>query len=96
MAGVAGQTAGGRQGGVVTDKQAGEGAGTETSAGERRPRLGFVGLGTMGAAMASNLARAGFPLTVFNRTPGRAGPLWSWGRWRPAARGRWGRRATWW
>jgi len=40
-----------------------------------RPRLGFVGLGTMGSAMAANLARAGFPLTVFNRTPGRAGPL---------------------
>ena len=27
----------------------------------------------MGAAMAANLARAGFPLTVWNRTPGRAG-----------------------
>ncbi len=26
----------------------------------------------MGAAMAANLARAGFPLTVWNRTPGRA------------------------
>ena len=37
--------------------------------------MGFVGLGTMGAAMAANLARAGFPLTVWNRTPGRAGPL---------------------
>ncbi len=35
-------------------------------------RVGFVGLGTMGAAMASNIARAGFPLTVWNRTPGRA------------------------
>jgi 3-hydroxyisobutyrate dehydrogenase len=29
----------------------------------------------MGAAMAANLARAGFPLTVWNRTPGRAGEL---------------------
>ena len=38
-------------------------------------RIGFVGLGTMGAAMAGNLARAGFPLTVWNRTPGRAGTL---------------------
>ena len=38
-------------------------------------RIGFVGLGTMGAAMAANLARAGFPLTVWNRTPGRAGDL---------------------
>ena len=38
-------------------------------------RVGFVGLGTMGAAMAANLARAGFPLTVWNRSPGRAADL---------------------
>ncbi len=38
-------------------------------------RVGFVGLGTMGAAMAANLARADFPLTVWNRTPGRAEAL---------------------
>jgi 3-hydroxyisobutyrate dehydrogenase len=38
-------------------------------------RVGFVGLGTMGVAMAANVARADFPLTVWNRTPGRAGPL---------------------
>jgi 3-hydroxyisobutyrate dehydrogenase len=38
-------------------------------------RIGFAGLGTMGAAMAANLARAGAALTVWNRTPGRAAPL---------------------
>jgi 3-hydroxyisobutyrate dehydrogenase len=38
-------------------------------------RIGFVGLGTMGAAMAANVHRAGFPLTVWNRTPGRATEL---------------------
>ena len=38
-------------------------------------RVGFVGLGTMGAAMAANIARAGFPLTVWNRSPGRAAAL---------------------
>lgn len=38
-------------------------------------RVGFVGLGTMGAAMAANLARGGFPLTVWNRSPGRAASL---------------------
>ncbi len=38
-------------------------------------RVGFVGLGTMGAAMAANIARAGFPLTVWNRTAGPAGAL---------------------
>jgi len=38
-------------------------------------RVGFVGLGTMGAAMAANIARAGFPLTVWNRTPDRTKSL---------------------
>ena len=38
-------------------------------------RVGFVGLGTMGAAMAANVVRAGFPLTAWNRTPGRAPEL---------------------
>jgi len=37
--------------------------------------IGFLGLGTMGAAMAANLARAGFAVTVWNRTPGRAPEL---------------------
>jgi 3-hydroxyisobutyrate dehydrogenase len=38
-------------------------------------RVGFIGLGTMGAAMAGHVARAGYPLTVWNRTPGRAATL---------------------
>ncbi|MHB1087608.1 MAG: NAD(P)-dependent oxidoreductase [Acidimicrobiales bacterium] len=38
-------------------------------------RVGFAGLGTMGAFMAENLIRAGHELTVWNRTPGRAGHL---------------------
>ena len=38
-------------------------------------RVGFVGLGTMGTLMAVNLARAGFALTVWNRTPGRVQEL---------------------
>ena len=31
-------------------------------------RIGFVGLGIMGSRMAANLRRAGYELTVFNRT----------------------------
>ncbi len=31
-------------------------------------RVGFCGLGIMGSRMAANLVRAGFPLTVWNRT----------------------------
>ncbi len=42
-------------------------------------RIGFLGLGTMGAAMAANLARAGFDVTAWNRTPGRAPELESLG-----------------
>jgi 3-hydroxyisobutyrate dehydrogenase len=38
-------------------------------------RVAFLGLGTMGAAMAANLARAGFHVTAWNRTPGRAPEL---------------------
>jgi 3-hydroxyisobutyrate dehydrogenase len=38
-------------------------------------RVGFAGLGLMGSRMAENLLKKGFPLTVWNRTPGRAEPL---------------------
>jgi 3-hydroxyisobutyrate dehydrogenase len=38
-------------------------------------RVAFLGLGTMGAAMAANLARARFPVTAWNRTEGRAPEL---------------------
>ncbi len=38
-------------------------------------RVAFLGLGTMGAAMAANIARAGFPLTAWNWTAGRAPEL---------------------
>lgn len=32
-------------------------------------RVGFIGLGIMGRAMALNILKKGFPLTVWNRTP---------------------------
>ncbi len=35
-------------------------------------RVAFLGLGIMGSRMAANLARAGFALTVYNRTRARA------------------------
>jgi 3-hydroxyisobutyrate dehydrogenase-like beta-hydroxyacid dehydrogenase len=34
--------------------------------------VGFLGLGIMGSRMAANVARAGFPLTVWTHTPGKA------------------------
>lgn len=38
-------------------------------------RVGFIGIGRMGLPMARNVLAAGFPLTVFNRTPERCEPL---------------------
>jgi 3-hydroxyisobutyrate dehydrogenase-like beta-hydroxyacid dehydrogenase len=35
-------------------------------------QIGFLGLGIMGSRMAANLARAGFSLTVWTHTPGKA------------------------
>jgi len=40
-----------------------------------KPVVGVIGLGIMGAPMARNLLRAGFPLVVWNRTPQRADAL---------------------
>lgn len=38
-------------------------------------KLGFIGLGRMGSAMAANLLAAGHELTVYNRTKAKAEPL---------------------
>lgn len=37
-----------------------------------KPKVGFMGLGIMGAAMAANIRRAGFPLMVYNRSADKA------------------------
>jgi 3-hydroxyisobutyrate dehydrogenase-like beta-hydroxyacid dehydrogenase len=38
-------------------------------------KVGFIGLGRMGAGMAANLLAGGHEVTVFNRTPGKAQAL---------------------
>lgn len=38
-------------------------------------RIGFIGMGQMGAAMAGNLVRAGHELAVWNRSAQKCGPL---------------------
>lgn len=38
-------------------------------------KVGFIGLGVMGARMAGHLVKAGHEVTVWNRTPSRAEPL---------------------
>lgn len=40
-----------------------------------RQSVALLGLGTMGSGMAGNLLKAGFPLTVWNRTAAKAQPL---------------------
>ncbi len=42
---------------------------------EDKLRVGFIGLGIMGAPMAMNCLKAGFPMTVYNRTGSKAEPL---------------------
>ncbi|WP_028935722.1 NAD(P)-dependent oxidoreductase [Pseudonocardia spinosispora] len=42
-------------------------------------RVGWIGTGRMGVAMAANLARAGVALTVWNRTAAKAEPLTRFG-----------------
>jgi len=39
---------------------------------QQRERIGFLGLGIMGSRMAANVARAGFELSVWTHTPGKA------------------------
>jgi 3-hydroxyisobutyrate dehydrogenase-like beta-hydroxyacid dehydrogenase len=41
----------------------------------RKPQIGFIGLGLMGHPMSTNLLKAGYPLTVWNRTASRAADL---------------------
>lgn len=38
-------------------------------------KIAYIGLGIMGRGMAANLLKAGYPVTVWNRTPERAQPL---------------------
>lgn len=40
-----------------------------------KPSIAFIGLGTMGAPMASNLLKKGFPVSVWNRTPSKSEEL---------------------
>ncbi len=40
-----------------------------------KQQVALLGIGTMGRGMAANLLKAGFPLTVYNRTRAKAEPL---------------------
>jgi 3-hydroxyisobutyrate dehydrogenase-like beta-hydroxyacid dehydrogenase len=42
---------------------------------EGKTRVGYIGLGLMGKPMARNILRAGYPLTVYNRTRSKAEDL---------------------
>ncbi len=46
-----------------------------TTTEDSKPAVAFLGLGYMGSRMAARLADAGYPLTVWNRDPGKAKPL---------------------
>ncbi|MDF2556691.1 MAG: oxidoreductase [Bacillales bacterium] len=40
-----------------------------------KQKIGFIGIGVMGKSMAGNLLKAGFPVTVYNRTKEKANDL---------------------
>ena len=42
---------------------------------EKKPSVGFIGMGHMGSAMAQRLLKAGYLLTIYDRTPARGQPL---------------------
>ena len=42
---------------------------------KEKETIGFIGLGSMGSAMAKSLLKAGFSLRVYNRTAQKARPL---------------------
>src|SRR3954451_3662325 len=48
---------------------------TNSDSQDARPTVALLGTGTMGAGMARNVAAAGLPLRVWNRTPDKARPL---------------------
>jgi 3-hydroxyisobutyrate dehydrogenase len=42
---------------------------------EQQPRLGYIGIGLMGAPMARRLVAAGYQVTIWGRTPAKLEPL---------------------
>jgi 3-hydroxyisobutyrate dehydrogenase-like beta-hydroxyacid dehydrogenase len=40
-----------------------------------RPKVGFLGMGIMGQAMAKNILKAGYELMVYHRTPEKTAAL---------------------
>jgi 3-hydroxyisobutyrate dehydrogenase len=48
---------------------------SEESVPGNKPKLGFIGIGVMGEPMAANLLRAGFEVTLFNRTRAKCAKL---------------------
>jgi 3-hydroxyisobutyrate dehydrogenase len=48
---------------------------TQYSEQQKKPSLGFIGMGHMGSGMAQRLLEAGYLLTVYDRTPARGQPL---------------------
>ena len=42
-------------------------------------KIGFIGIGLMGLPMSKNLVKAGYNLTVFNRSKNKAEPLKEFG-----------------
>ncbi len=40
-----------------------------------KPRIAFIGIGLMGSRMATRLLNAGYPVSIYNRSPEKCEPL---------------------
>lgn len=50
-------------------------SGSDRARGMSKPSISLLGLGLMGTAIGERVLAAGYPLTVYNRTPGKADAL---------------------
>ncbi len=46
---------------------------------QTKPAIAFIGIGLMGSRMATRLLQAGYPVAIFNRSPGKCEPLAEYG-----------------
>src|SRR5215472_14315948 len=60
---------------ALRDRSAVRAGGVMATAAAKTDRIGWIGAGRMGYAMAERLAKGGADLTVWNRTPAKAEPL---------------------
>lgn len=59
----------------MPDRTAPQREGCVSDKADGKPKLGYLGMGLMGAPMAKRLVAAGYPVTIWNRSPGKMKPV---------------------